>query len=102
MRVPRICFVNKMDRVGADFERTISMIAERLTAGAAARRRCLCRFPLGSEESFAGIVDLVRMQTVTHADDLGAEIVYGPIPEGLAGSGGRLPRGSSGGARRAG
>ncbi len=73
--VPRICYVNKMDRVGADFARTLSMIAERLKANPVA-----VQVPLGSEESFVGVVDLIRMQGVTYADDLGSKPVYGPIP----------------------
>jgi elongation factor G len=77
-RVPRICYVNKMDRLGADFQRTISMITERLNANPVA-----IQIPLGSEESFAGVVDLLRMQSVAYADDLGIEQVYGPIPEEL-------------------
>ena len=76
--VPRICFVNKMDRVGADFERTVAMISERLEA-----RPVAIQLPLGIEESFAGVIDLVRMESVTHADDQGAEVVRGPIPEDL-------------------
>jgi elongation factor G len=85
--VPRICYVNKMDRMGADFDRTLSMIAERLTpqagSGIAERRPVAVQIPLGSEESFAGAVDLIRMQTIAHGDDLGAEVIYGPIPEEL-------------------
>ena len=74
--VPRICYVNKMDRVGADFERTIAMIRERLSANPVA-----IQMPLGSENSFAGAIDLLRMQSITYADELGTEQVYGPIPE---------------------
>jgi elongation factor G len=76
-----------MDRMGADFERTLSMIAERLTGyspdGSAlpiGRRPIAVQIPLGSEESFIGAVDLIGMRSVTHADDLGAEVIYGPIP----------------------
>jgi elongation factor G len=72
-----------MDRMGADFERTLSMIAERLTDGSdlpMGRRPIAVQIPLGSEESFKGAVDLIRMRSVTHADDLGAEVIYGPIP----------------------
>jgi len=76
--VPRVCYVNKMDRAGADYERTISMIRERLGANPVA-----VQIPLGGEESFAGAVDLVRMQSVTYADDLGTRVVYGPIPAEL-------------------
>jgi len=74
--VPRICYVNKMDRVGADFERTIAMIRERLAANPVA-----VQLPLGSESSFAGEIDLLSMQSITYADELGIEPVYGPIPE---------------------
>jgi elongation factor G len=74
--VPRICYVNKMDRVGASFERTMAMIAERLSANPVA-----VQIPLGSEELFAGEIDLLRMQSVTYVDDLGTEQVRGPIPE---------------------
>ncbi|MBL7202379.1 MAG: elongation factor G [Anaerolineae bacterium] len=73
--VPRICYVNKMDRVGADFERTIAMIRERLRANPVA-----VQIPLGTEESFAGAVDLVRMESVTFAGDTGTEVLRGPIP----------------------
>jgi elongation factor G len=73
--VPRICYVNKMDRVGADYERTIAMISERLRANPVA-----VEIPLGAEESFAGAIDLLRMRGVTYADDLGADLVTGPIP----------------------
>ncbi|MBN1642503.1 MAG: elongation factor G [Anaerolineae bacterium] len=74
--VPRICFVNKMDRVGADFERTIAMIRERLLA-----RPVAVQLPLGAEESFVGVIDLLRMESVTYGDDEGAQVVRGPIPE---------------------
>jgi elongation factor G len=73
--VPRICYVNKMDRVGADFERTIAMITERLRATPVA-----IQLPLGAEESFVGAVDLIRMQSMTYAGKEGAEVIYGPIP----------------------
>jgi elongation factor G len=73
--VPRMCYVNKMDRVGADFERTIAMITERLGAHPVA-----VHIPLGVEDSFIGSIDLLRMQRVVHADDVGSEVVYGPIP----------------------
>jgi elongation factor G len=85
--VPRICYINKMDRMGADFDRTVSMIAERLisqsSSQALGRRPIAVQIPLGSEESFAGVVDLIRMRTITHADDLGAQVIYGAIPEDL-------------------
>jgi elongation factor G len=86
-RVPRICYVNKMDRMGADFQRTVSMISERLTVRPSSVGPMAppvpIQIPLGSEESFAGAIDLVRMEAVTYADDLGAEVVRGPIPEAM-------------------
>jgi len=83
--VPRICFVNKMDRAGADFERTLSMIDERLCApvrqsGGQPSSPIAISIPLGAEESFAGTIDLIHMRAITYADDLGSKVVYGPIP----------------------
>jgi elongation factor G len=77
-KVPRICFVNKMDRVGADFGRTIEMIEERLEANPVA-----LQVPIGTEGSFSGIVDLINMQAISYSDELGAEPVIGPIPPEL-------------------
>lgn len=77
-RVPRICFVNKMDRVGADFWRTIEMIEERLEANPVA-----LQVPMGIEGSFSGVVDLVNMQAISYSDELGAESEVGPIPAEL-------------------
>jgi elongation factor G len=66
--VPRICFVNKMDRVGANYQRTIDMIRERLKANPIA-----VQWPIGSEASFRGIVDLLTMEAVVwDEEDLGA------------------------------
>jgi elongation factor G len=86
--VPRICFVNKMDRAGADFERTMSMIDERLCAPARlisgqSSAPVAVSIPLGAEESFVGTIDLVHMRSITYADDLGSEVVYGAIPAEL-------------------
>lgn len=67
-RVPRICFVNKMDRVGASFERTIQTIVDRLGANPIAMH-----LPIGSEAGFKGVVDLLTMQAVIWEDDLGKE-----------------------------
>jgi elongation factor G len=75
--VPRICFVNKMDRVGADFSRTIGMIRDRLKANPIA-----VQWPIGQESDFRGIVDLLTMQAVVwEDDDLGAKPIAVPIPE---------------------
>ena len=66
--VPRIAFVNKMDRLGADFKRVVAMIEDRLGARAGA-----IQLPIGAEDTFAGVVDLVRMREFRyHGDVLGA------------------------------
>jgi elongation factor G len=64
--VPRICYVNKMDRIGADFQRTVSMIIDRLDATPA-----VVQIPIGVEGGFQGVVDLLAMQAHVWADDLG-------------------------------
>jgi elongation factor G len=74
--VPRICFVNKMDRVGADFGRTIQMIVDRLHA-----RPVAVQMPMGAEDSFVGAIDLVEMAAITYLDDLGTESEATEIPE---------------------
>ncbi|MCY4506635.1 MAG: elongation factor G [Acidobacteria bacterium] len=75
-RVPRICFVNKMDRVGADFQRTLTQIREKLQANPVA-----VQLPLGAEDGFAGVIDLVAMKAVRYRDEsLGAESVIEEIP----------------------
>ncbi len=76
-KVPRICFVNKMDRIGADFSRTIQMIRDRLNANPIA-----IQWPIGSESDFRGIVDLLSMEAaIWEEDDLGAVPVISEIPE---------------------
>jgi elongation factor G len=74
-RVPRICFVNKMDRVGASYERTIEMIHERLGANPIA-----VQLPIGSEASFKGVVDLLTERAIVWEDDLGKEPREADIP----------------------
>ncbi len=74
-RVPRICFINKFDRVGAEFERVVGMIKERLHANPVA-----IQLPFGEGEHFGGIVDLFAMELVTYGDDLGTQIERVPIP----------------------
>jgi elongation factor G len=77
--VPRIAFVNKMDRVGANFDRSVDMMKDRLRANAIP-----LNLPIGSEENFRGIVDLVTMQALIWDDDsLGANFRAGPIPPEL-------------------
>jgi len=79
-RVPRICFVNKMDRVGADFERCVSMIVDRLGA-----QPLVIQLPVGSEADLKGVVDLIRMRAIIWKDEtLGAEFEYAEIPAELA------------------
>jgi len=73
--VPRICFVNKMDRVGANFWRTVEMIRERLAANPVA-----IQIPIGVEGSFRGVVDLLEMQALIYVDDLGTRPEVGEIP----------------------
>lgn len=76
-KVPRICFVNKMDRVGADFVRTIGMIRKRLKGNPVA-----VQWPIGAESDFRGIVDLLTMTaTVWEEDDLGAAPHSVAIPD---------------------
>lgn len=76
--VPRICFVNKMDRVGASYERTIEMIRERLGASPIA-----VQLPIGHEAEFQGIIDLIKMEAIIWEDDLGKEPIYCEIPADL-------------------
>jgi elongation factor G len=77
-QVPRICFVNKMDRVGASFDRTIEMIQERLGANPIA-----VQLPIGFEAGFKGAVDLVTERAVIWEDDLGREPREVDIPSDL-------------------
>lgn len=70
-KVPRIAFVNKMDRIGADFFNVVGMIRERLAANPVP-----LQIPVGSEENFTGVIDLIRMQQITWNDEsLGAEFI---------------------------
>lgn len=78
--VPRICFVNKMDRIGADFHRCVRMIVERLGAVP-----LVLQLPIGSESEFIGVVDLIRMKAVVWKDEaMGAEYEVREIPAELA------------------
>ncbi|MCX6039732.1 MAG: elongation factor G [Caldilinea sp.] len=74
--VPRICFVNKMDRVGASFERTIEMIIDRLGANPLP-----IQLPLGVEEQFKGVIDLFTMKAYVFSDELGASPTIVEIPD---------------------
>jgi elongation factor G len=78
-RVPRICFINKMDRVGADFYRSVDTIVDRLKA-----RPVPIQIPIGAEDQFKGVVDLVEMKAVIWLDEtLGAKFDIVDIPEDL-------------------
>ena len=76
--VPRICFVNKMDRVGASFERTVGMIRERLGANPVA-----VQLPIGVESDFIGVVDLFERRATVWEEELGKEPKQVDIPAGL-------------------
>lgn len=77
--VPRICFVNKMDRMGANFYRTVDMIIDRLGAVP-----LVINLPIGNEAEFAGIIDLVKMKAVIwEGEDLGANYAYLDIPANM-------------------
>jgi elongation factor G len=76
-KVPRIAFVNKMDRIGADFDRCVSMMVTRLAASPV-----VIQFPWGREDTLKGIIDLVRMQGISYKDEtLGAAYELVDIPE---------------------
>jgi len=81
-KVPRICFINKMDRAGADFDRAVAMIEERLGA-----KPIPIHLPIGSESEFIGMVDLVKMEAVTwENDDQDSAVIRKPIPTELMAS----------------
>src|ERR1700678_517511 len=77
--VPRICFVNKMDRIGADFERTVEMIKDRLDALPA-----VIQLPIGAESEFKGVVDLLEEKALVWSSDMGEEWETLDIPDNLA------------------
>ena len=76
--VPRIAFVNKMDRVGADFMNVVGMMNERLGANAHP-----VQYPLGEGELFTGVVDIVERKAIIYEDEMGSKITEGEVPEGL-------------------
>jgi elongation factor G len=78
-RVPRFCFVNKLDRTGADFWRVVDMIKDRLGASAVP-----VQLPIGAEDKFRGMVDLVNMTAITYGGELGDQPEVGEIPAELA------------------
>ncbi|MEO7295837.1 MAG: elongation factor G [Candidatus Limnocylindria bacterium] len=74
--VPRFCFVNKLDRTGADFWRVVDMIKDRLGVNAVP-----LQIPIGAEDQFRGVIDLINMKAITYGNDLGDAIDVGDIPE---------------------
>jgi len=75
-RVPRICFVNKMDRIGADFKRTFEQITSKLGGNPVA-----IQLPIGAEDKFVGVIDLIKMKSITYKDEtMGADYIVGEIP----------------------
>jgi elongation factor G len=79
-KVPRMCFVNKMDRTGADFFRCVQMMIDRLGAAP-----LVLQLPIGTEAEFEGVIDLVNMREIVWKDEtLGAEFEYRPIREKYA------------------
>ena len=77
-KVPRIAFINKMDRTGADYYRVVDMIAKRLSANPV-----LLQLPIGKEDNFKGMVDLVTNKAIIYTDDLGTKSEEDPIPEDM-------------------
>ncbi|MCL0049646.1 elongation factor G [Peptococcaceae bacterium] len=77
-RVPRIAYVNKMDRTGADFFNVVNMVKERLGANPVP-----IQLPIGAEDSFVGVVDLVKEKAIIYVDDLGTKSEETAIPEDM-------------------
>jgi elongation factor G len=77
-RVPRMCFVNKMDRVGADFDRTVAMIRDRLEATPA-----VIQLPIGAEGGFEGVIDLLKMKALVWGEGMGETWETREIPAAL-------------------
>ncbi len=78
--VPRLAFVNKMDRMGADFGKVLAEIREKLAANAVA-----IQLPVGAAETFSGVVDLIKMRGIAFSEeDMGSKVEYTDIPSGLA------------------
>ncbi|MFL5972368.1 MAG: elongation factor G, partial [Gaiellaceae bacterium] len=77
-QVPRIAFINKMDRTGADFFASVQSMVDRLGA-----HPVPVQLPIGQEEHFRGVVDLVEMRAITYSDDLGTNMEVGEIPAEL-------------------
>ena len=77
-KVPRLCFINKLDRLGASFDKSFESIKSRLTSNAVA-----LQVPIGTEADFEGIIDLLKMKAYRFEGDRGENIIEMPIPENL-------------------
>jgi elongation factor G len=75
-KVPRMCYINKMDRTGANFTRCVEMVKDRLNGNPVP-----IQIPYGEGDNFEGIIDLVKMELITYGDDLGEDIRYVDIPD---------------------
>ncbi len=84
-RVPRICFINKMDRIGADYWRTIEMIKDRLRA-----KPAIIQLPIGAEANYVGLIDLIEMRAIIYHDEMGINIEETDIPAELVDEAQRL------------
>ncbi len=74
--VPRICFVNKMDKMGADYDAAIKSIEDRLS-----KKACRIQIPMGAEDNMRGVVDLVTMKSYTFSGEMGTDVTESEIPE---------------------
>ena len=77
-KVPRICFINKLDRMGASFEKSLQSIEDRLTKNAVA-----LQIPIGQESEFSGVVDLILMKAIRFQGEHGEQVVVEEIPQDL-------------------
>lgn len=73
--IPRLCFVNKMDRIGADFNNTVNMIIKKLNA-----RPVVVQFPCGAEENYSGAIDIISGKMIVNSGDKGEELIESDIP----------------------
>lgn len=74
--VPRVCFINKLDRTGADFERSYATILDRLS-----KKAVRAQIPMGAEGDFEGVIDLLSMKAFTFTGNMGEEVIEGEVPE---------------------
>ena len=76
--VPRMCFVNKMDRTGADFYKDVASIHERLT-----KRAYPAQLPIGAEDGFRGVIDLLLRKAYIYTNDLGTDVLEEEVPDDM-------------------